>query len=53
MPQSKFTAHPAMNPPAMTNVACERLTIPPIPVTTTNDRKITAKTIPLAMIPCS
>ena len=37
----------------MTNVACERLTIPPRPVTTTNDRKMIAKTMPLAMMPCS
>ncbi len=40
MPQSRLSAQPAAKPPAVTNVACARLTIPPIPVTTTNDRKM-------------
>src|ERR671937_12019 len=41
-PQSRLSAQPAANPPAVTNVVCARLTIPPMPVTTTNDRKTIA-----------
>ena len=44
MPQSQVSAHPAAKPPAVTNVAWARLTMPPMPVTTTNDRKIIAIT---------
>ena len=39
-PQSRLSAQPAANPPAVANDACMRLTIPPMPVTTTNDRKM-------------
>ncbi len=41
-PQSRLSAQPAPNPPAVTNVACARLTMPPMPVTTTNDKKMIA-----------
>ena len=40
MPQSRLSAQPAAKPPAVTNVAWARLTIPPMPVTTTNERKM-------------
>jgi hypothetical protein len=39
-PQSRLSAQPAPKPPAVTKVAWARLTMPPIPVTTTNDRKM-------------
>ena len=39
-PQSRLSAHPPANPPAVTNVAWARLTMPPMPVTTTNERKM-------------
>ena len=42
MPQSRLNAQPAANPPAVTNDAWARLTMPPMPVTTTNDRKMIA-----------
>src|SRR4029077_18666525 len=51
MPKSWFTAQPATNPPAVTNVPCARLTMPPRPVTTTNDRKTMASAIPGARMP--
>ena len=38
-----------MNAEAVTNVACPRLTMPPRPVITTNDRKTIPSTMPLAM----
>ena len=41
-PKSWVSAHPAANPPAVTKLACMRLTWPPMPVTTTNDRKMIA-----------
>ncbi len=40
MPQSRLSAQPPAKPPAVTNVAWARLTIPPMPVTTTNERKM-------------
>src|SRR5262245_19653344 len=46
-----WSAQPAMKPPAVANVAWARLTMPPIPVTTTNDRKMMASERPGAMIP--
>ena len=51
MPQSLLTAQPAMKPPAVTNDACARLTIPPRPVTTTNERNTMAKAMPGASTP--
>ena len=42
MPQSRLNAQPAANPPAVTNDAWARLTMPPMPVTTTNDRRMIA-----------
>ena len=50
-PQSWFSAHPAMKPPAVTNVPWARLTIPPRPVTTTNERNTIASAMPGARIP--
>ena len=46
MPKSWFTAQPATNPPAVTKVPWARLTMPPSPVTTTNDRKTMASAMP-------
>ena len=40
-----------MNADAVTNVACPRLTMPPSPVITTNERNTTPSTMPLAMSP--
>ena len=51
MPKSWFTAQPATNPPAVTKVPWARLTMPPSPVTTTNDRKTMASAIPGARMP--
>jgi hypothetical protein len=50
--QFRLTAQPAVNPPTVTNVACARLTIPPSPVTTTNDKKITEMASPCAIQVC-
>ena len=38
-----------MNAEAVTNVACPRLTMPPRPAMTTNDRNTIPRTMPLAM----
>ena len=43
-PQSWVSAHPAANPPTVTNEACANETMPPMPVTTTNDRKMIPRT---------
>ncbi len=40
------SAQPAMKPPAVTNVAWARLTMPPMPVTTTNERNTIASARP-------
>ena len=49
MPQFRLRAHPAANPPAVTKVAWARLTMPPMPVTMTNDRKMMAVASPWAI----
>ena len=41
-PQSCVSAHPAAKPPAVTKLACIRLTWPVMPVSTTKDKKMTA-----------
>ena len=43
-------AQPAANPPAVTNAAWARLAMPPMPVTTTNERKTMASASPGARI---
>ncbi len=48
-PQSRSSAQPAAKPPAVTNVAWRRLTIPPMPVTTTNERNTIPTASPEAM----
>ena len=48
-PKSWLTAQPTVNPPAVAKLACARLTMPPMPVATTNERKITAMASPCAM----
>ena len=40
-----------VRPAVVTKVAWARLTIPPMPVTTTNERKISDRARPWAMIP--
>jgi len=51
MPQSWLTDHPAIRPPAVTKVPCASETIPPRPVTTTNDRNTMPRARPGARIP--
>ncbi len=41
-----LTSQPAVNPPTVTKVACARLIIPPMPVTTTKERKTSDSTSP-------
>ena len=43
-PKSWVSAQPPAKPPAVTKLACMRLTWPLIPVTTTKDRKMIAIT---------
>jgi len=43
---------PAVRAPVTTNAVCARLTIPPMPVTIVNDRKISASARPRATCSC-
>ena len=45
------TSQPATNPPLVTNIAWPRLTMPPMPVTTTNDRNTRPSANPRAARP--
>ena len=47
----RLMSMPVVRPAMSTNVAWARLTMPPMPVITTNDRKISDRVRPLATCP--